>query len=179
MAMRLPNPVREMRTIGRLLRGSEAHARRMRDALAGAEHLLLSALDLPDGTARAAFTAVGADPDAYEAAVAAVHSDALRAVGIAVGPAPAPAPPPGPAEPVPEGPMRAAPSQQAAFQQAVRLAKRESPSRLRGAHVVLAVAGAEHGTAVRALAAMGVDRAALAAAARVALERSPRAGRRA
>jgi ATP-dependent Clp protease ATP-binding subunit ClpA len=158
-----------MRTIDRLLRGSEAHARRMGDALPGAEHLLLSALDLPDGTARSAFAAAGADPDGYGAAVAAAHSEALRAVGIALGPEPAP--PAGPAEPVREGPMRAAPSQQAAFREAVRLAKQEFPSRLRGGHVVIAVAGAEHGTAVRALAAMGVDRAALAAAARVALER--------
>jgi ATP-dependent Clp protease ATP-binding subunit ClpA len=167
--VRLPNPVREVRTIDRLLKGSEEHASRMGDDLPGAEHLLLSALDLPDGTARAAFAAVGADPGALPAAVAAAHAEALRAVGIAVddgvlGAAPETR------EPARGGPMRSDASQQAAFQEAVRLAKQERPSRLRGAHVVLAVTGMEHGTAARALAAMGVGRAALADAARAALE---------
>ncbi len=165
--MRFPNPVREIRTIDALLKGSEAQARRMGDEIPGAEHLLLSALELPDGTARAAFTAVGADPDALLPAVAEVHAEALRAVGIAVDASALGDP--GPLEPVTNGPMRSDPSQQAAFQEAVRLSKLERPSRLRGAHVVVAVAGMEHGTATRALAAMGVDRSALADAAREAL----------
>ncbi|MGD9571008.1 MAG: Clp protease N-terminal domain-containing protein [Thermoleophilia bacterium] len=165
--MRFPNPVREIRTIDRLLKGSEAQARRMGDEIPGAEHLLLSALELPDGTARAAFTAVGADPDALLPAVAEAHAEALRAVGIAVDAASLGDP--GPLEPVTSGPTRSDPSQQAAFQEAVRLSKLERPAELRGAHVVIAVAGMEHGTAPRALAAMGVDRDALVAAARAAL----------
>jgi hypothetical protein len=53
---------------------------------------------------------------------------------------------------------------QTAFQKAGDLA-REDGTWLGGAHVVAAVAGLEHGTAARALRAMGVDRGQLAAAA--------------
>lgn len=169
--MRLPNPVREVRTIDRLLTGAETQARRLGDDLPGAEHLVLSALDLPDGTARAAFRRIGADPDAFPAAIAAQHSAALRAVGISVEATPPD--PPAPAEPVRSGPLRTDASCQAAFQEAARLARSERPSRLRGAHVLLAVAAMEHGTAVRALEAMGIDRAALAAAAAAELGAAP------
>lgn len=169
--MRLGNPVREIRTIDRLLTGAEAQARRLGDDLPGAEHLLLSALELPDGTARAAFARVGADPDALAGAIAERHAAALRALGLAVERAViAPA---APAEPVRTGPLRTDASAQAAFQEAVREARSTRPSRLRGAHVVLAVARMEHGTAAGALAQMGVDRTALAGAARVELSERP------
>ena len=82
--MRLGNPVREIRTIDRLLTGAEAQARRLGDDLPGAEHLLLSALELPDGTARATFARVGADADRLAEAIADRHAAALRAVGITV-----------------------------------------------------------------------------------------------
>jgi ATP-dependent Clp protease ATP-binding subunit ClpA len=168
--VRLPNPVREVRTIDRLLTGAEAQARRLGDDLPGAEHLVLSALELPDGTARAAFARVGADPDAFADAITAQHAAALRAVGISVAAAPVPPVPP---EPVRSGPLRTDASCRAAFQEAVRLARSERPSRLRGAHVLLAVAGMEHGTAARALEGMGVARDALAAAARTELGAAP------
>lgn len=166
--MRIGNPVREIRTIDRLLTGAEAQARRLGDDLPGAEHLLLSALELPDGTARGAFARIDADPDGLAAAVADQHAAALRAVGIAVDDAIV-AVPPGPVEPVRSGPLRTDASAQAAFQEAVRQARSTRPSRLRGAHVVVAVAAMEHGTAARALEAMGVDRARLADAARAEL----------
>ena len=67
------------------------------------------------------------------------------------------------------GPLRTDASAQAVFQEAVREARSTRPSRLRGAHVVLAVARMEHGTAIGALEAMGIDRAALADAARAEL----------
>ena len=56
-------------------------------------------------------------------------------------------------------------SARAAFQAASEMA-RSGGGGLRGAHVVAAVAGMERGTAIRALDVMGVDRSALATAAR-------------
>ncbi|MGZ8476106.1 MAG: Clp protease N-terminal domain-containing protein, partial [Candidatus Limnocylindria bacterium] len=44
-----------MRTIKKLLTDAEVEARAMGEAEPGAEHLLLAALDLPDGSARRAF----------------------------------------------------------------------------------------------------------------------------
>ncbi|MEW6583045.1 MAG: Clp protease N-terminal domain-containing protein [Actinomycetota bacterium] len=164
--MKLGNPVREVRTVSRLLTGAEREARSMGDTMAGAEHLLLSALAMPDGSARRAFERVGADPDAFRPAIAAQHAEALMAVGIEPPDDDAPGTAPEEDLPPPRGAFRTTGQAQAAFREAVALAKSVRPSRLVGAHVVVGVAGQEHGTAARALRHMGVDREALAAAAR-------------
>lgn len=152
----------DMRTMNRLLRGAEAIALGMGDRHPDAEHLVLAALELPDGTARRAFLAVGADPDALGDAIGRGHADALAAVGL--DPAlngivsPLDGPPP-------RGPMRSRPAAQRVFQDAVALARARRPSRITGADVVAAAAALEHGTLPRALRMMGVDPGALRAAA--------------
>jgi ATP-dependent Clp protease ATP-binding subunit ClpA len=155
-------PFDEYRTIKALLGGAERVARDSGEELPGAEHLLLSALALPDGTARRAFSHLDIDPDGLPAAIAAQHVQALRAVGIDAGGVATlhePAPPA-------RGVFNATPSAQSVFRRAVELSGTPKPRRLLGAHVVLAVTEMEHGTAVRALRGMGVDRARLADAAR-------------
>jgi len=145
--VKLPHPVREIRTINELLAGADAAARRMGDESPGPEHLLLAALAMDDGTARRAFARAGADPDAFGAACAPQHD---------AGP--------------PKGVFNATPAGRRAFQEAVRLSKQVKPSRLLGAHVVAAVAGEQQGAAARILREMGVDAAALADAARAEAE---------
>lgn len=167
--MKLKNPIKDMRTIKQLMSGAEDAALRAGESQPGAEHLLLSALELPDGAARRAFVSVGADPNEFGRAVADQHADALRALGIE---------PPGeesltPAETTkPTRWYRSNASMQTAFQQAGDMA-REDGTWLGGAHVVVAVASMEHGTAVRALRAMGVDPAQLAAAAAAEARAAP------
>ena len=164
--MKLTKRVRDVRTIDKLLTGAEAEARRAGESLPGAEHLLLSAIALPDGSARRSFERVGADPDRLQAAIAAQHADALRGIGIE---------PPDDAaldaasgSELPDAPraFRSNASARSAFQEASKLARSGGSSGLLGAHVVAAVAQMEHGTQSRALTALGIDRAALAAAAR-------------
>ena len=164
--MKLPNAVRNIQTLSALLNAAEADALAAGEELPGAEHLLLAALDLEDGTARRAFEAVGADPDDLRAAIAAQHADALRAIGIDPPADTVLAPPAGDPPPAPRRAYRATPSGQAAFHRAIELQKRTRGSRLLGAHVVAAVAEMEHGTAPRALRAMGIAPVALAEAAR-------------
>jgi ATP-dependent Clp protease ATP-binding subunit ClpA len=128
---------------------------------------------MDDGTARRAFARVGADPDAVAPAIAAQHDGALRAIGVEpveldqadvdAGPA--------------KGVFRATPAAQRAFQSAVKLSKQAKPSRLLGAHVVVAVAEIAQGTAARTLREMGVDPQALADAARAEAEAARAAGR--
>lgn len=163
--MRLKNPFKDVRTIKALLSGAERKALDDGEERAGAEHLLLAALDLPDGTARRAFERAGADPDALPAAIADAHASALQAVGIAApadaaiaASTPAPAPP---------GPLRTGATCQSAFQRATELSR---PGHLLGAHVVAAVAEIEEGTTPRALRALGVDRETLRAAALAELQ---------
>jgi len=169
--MKLKTRLTDVRTINALMTGAEAYAHRAGEEQPGAEHLLLSAIDLPDGSARRAFERIGAEPHAFLTAVTASHDDALRSVGV---------------EPLPDDVLDAghplAPrgvfhmnaSGRAAFQTAGRLAQADGHSGLTGAHIVLAVAQMEHGTAARALRHMGVDPAALleAASAEIAAQGS-------
>ena len=167
--MKLKNPIKDMRTVKQLLSGAENEALRAGESQPGAEHLLLSALELPDGAARRAFASVGADPDEFGRVIADQHADALRALGIeppdeeSLTPATATKP---------TRWYRSNASLQTAFQEAGDMA-REDGTWLSGAHVVAAVAGMEHGTAVRALRAMGVDRERRAAAAAAEARAAP------
>lgn len=161
--MRLTRAAQDLRTVKELLTTAEAAARRAGDALPGAEHLLVSALELPDGSARRSFARVGADPDKLVGAISATHAEALRGVGIVTGHG-VEAPASSTEAPV-TGALRTNASAQQAFQIAVKMSKETKPARLLGAHVVAAVCQLEHGTAARALAVLGIDRAALGAAA--------------
>lgn len=161
--MRIRRALQDVRTIRALLNGAEAEARRGGDDLPGPEHLLLSAIALPDGTARQAFTQFGVDSDDLRAAINNAHDQALTDVGVAVptdnGPDLPPLPPP-------SGPYRLTAPGQQVFQQAVALSKATRRPGLWGGHVVVAVCEQEHGTVARALRVLGVDRGALAAASR-------------
>jgi ATP-dependent Clp protease ATP-binding subunit ClpA len=151
----------EFRTIKQLLEGAEQLAQQSGESLPGAEHLLLAALALPDGTARRAFERLGVDPAGLPSAIAAQHDEALRAVGIKVEAKDLDTP-----APEARGVYLSTASAQTAFKRAVELSGKPKPRRLRGAHVVLAVTEMEHGTVARALSRLGVDREHLAAAAR-------------
>lgn len=150
--------LKDMGTIKRLCDGAEAHALEDGKREPGAEHFLLAALDLPDGTARLAFERIGADPASFEPAIRAQYGEALRSLGI---------------EPVIEtrqdppaantGIYRAAPSGQDVMRALTE--GRASHAPLLGAHVVAVVAGFPLGVAARALRGMGVDRDALKASA--------------
>lgn len=162
--MNIGNPLREIRTIKTLLSGAEDEARAMGDPIPGVEHLLLSALALPDGSAQRAFERVGADPGEFRGAIETQHAEALGGIGLSPADGPPTALPPS------KGVFRATPPAQAAFRAAAEMAKSERPSRLIGAHVVAAVADVENGTAARTLDAMGIDRCALRRAARDEIE---------
>ena len=162
---KLGDKVRDVRTINELCTGAEGVALREGAALPGAEHLLAAALALSEGSARRAFERVGADPDALPAAIAHQHTQALRAIGIEPVPDELLDPHDGQVTTPGKGVFRTTASFQRAFTTAGELA-RAGDGPLLGAHVVVAVAQIEYGTAPRALRAMGIDPAALAAAAR-------------
>lgn len=164
--MKPKSRVSDIKTIAALLTGAEDEARASGVAEPGAEHLLLSAFDLPDGTARHAFERVGADPEAFRDAIAAVHEEALRAIGVegnAGGPSGLPAPPA-------QGVYRMTASGKAAFDAAGAMARGDRGVGLIGAHVVLAVARMDEGSAVRALDHMGIARDELGAAAQAEID---------
>ncbi len=160
-------PLQDIKIMNQLFPAAEAEALAMGEAEPGAEHLVLAALDLPDGSARRAFARLGSDPGKLRAAIAAQHRDTLESIGIAASdedledklPSPTPS----------RGPFRSKGSVQKVFKQVVKLVKKDK-SQLYGAYVVLVAGQLEAGTFVRALAAMGVDAAELVAAARTELD---------
>ena len=158
--MSLRGRVRDIPKFKTLVEGAQAEARRAGESLTGPEHLLLAALDLPDDTARRAFERAGADAGALRGAIEAAHAHALGGIGIEAPEIDGPAPPE-------RSGFRATAPAWAAFRAVSDMARDDDG--LLGAHVVLVVAGVEHGTAPRALAALGVDRGELAAAARAEL----------
>ena len=153
--------LRQMRAIKQLLTDAEREARAMGDAEPGAEHLLLAALDLPDGTAARVLATFGIDGERLRSAITQYHAAALAQVGIdgaAFGT-------PQPIEPANgSGVYRSAASAREAFGAVATMARRDRG--LLGAHVTAAIAEMEHGTAAGVLSLLGIDRHALAAASR-------------
>lgn len=150
----------EMATIKEVLTSAESLAYEMGDKEPGSEHLLLAAIDMADGLARRTFEQVGADPDGFATAIVRQHEAALAAAGIESAPKP---PTHIPASD--RKPMNLGPSARSAFQRATKLVKEFRPAPFGSAHVVIAVAEQEQGTAVRALTGMGIDPSRLRAAA--------------
>ncbi len=156
--------IQDLRTMNQLFPSADAAAAADGKREAGAEHLLIAALDLDTGSARRCFERVGADPDQFRESVRAQHAAAVRAVGMR--------PidddildqylPPPTAD---TGPHRGSASGHELFRKVVALVRKER-SQLYGAYFVLVAAETEHGTTARALRHMHLDPTALAAAAR-------------
>lgn len=150
-------------TINALLTGAERSARELGDEVPGAEHLILAALAI-DETATIALAEFGIDARAFRSAIVAVHHDALRAAGADAESGEASS-----IDGSPRGAFRSSPTAQRIFRRAVEFSKQSRPARLRGGHVILAATELSTGTAARTIAALGIDRVALADAARRSL----------
>lgn len=146
------NIFRDVHTIKTLLTEAERQALSLGDDAPGAEHLVLAALTLEDGSAR---ELLGVDAARFREALVAMHAAALEAVGVPAfeeGLHPAPPRP---------GVYRSEVSAQEVFQRAKVLAKQDRRGGLKGAHIVRAAAERGHGTVARVLDRLGIDREAL------------------
>lgn len=160
---------RDMSTIKTLSFGAEKLANEEGQKEPGAEHFVLAALELPDGTARKAFERIHFNPDNFRVAIAQQYEDALRNIGIEL---PHDAALSEGVTPIPTstGLYKTQPSAQALMQTLtreimVKEQKADSAAPLLGAHVILAATTAQYGVATRAFRAMGVDPTKLAEAA--------------
>lgn len=144
----------DMRTVKALFTRADEIACSHGDPVLGAEHLLLSALEPHDGSARRAFEQVGIDPDIVEGALLQQYDDALAALGIHTVDVPRATP-----APRPRGQLAGlSPSARTAFHSAATRSRSRKPVRFTGADVVAAVCDQEHGAAARTLTALRVDR---------------------
>ena len=170
---------RDMSTIKTLCLGAEKQANAEGQKEPGAEHFVLAALELPDGTARRAFEKIHIDPNNFRVAIAQQYEDALRNVGVELPEYKAHF---GSTVPMPvgKGLYKAQPSAQTLMQTLareimVKERKADSTAPLLSAHVILAATTAQYGVATRAFRAMDVDATRLADAATAEIVASRRA----
>lgn len=158
MFNKLKRRLGDMATIKALCTAAERHANGAGQQQPGAEHFVLAALELPDGSAGAVFRRLQADPAAFRAAIEQQYAAALAGLGLAAGWPPA--------APVTAGAgvYQAGASGQALLQALAAQDKAGQP--LLGAHVLLAASAAQQGVTARTLQVMGLTPAALEQAAR-------------
>ncbi|MES2934548.1 MAG: Clp protease N-terminal domain-containing protein [Pseudomonadota bacterium] len=163
MLARLKQRIRDMSTIKALCLGAEKQAHLRGEDSPGAEHFLLSAIDLPDGTARRAFERLDANPDGLGAAITEQYKTALAGIGV------------DPAsldqnvrEPVTSthALFESKPSGQAIMQELAARKGGDKDKPLLSADVLEVIAAMQQGVAARALRAMGISPEALREAAR-------------
>jgi ATP-dependent Clp protease ATP-binding subunit ClpA len=162
MFKRIKLRFRDIKTIGKLIPGADKQANILGEEKPGAEHFLLSALDLGDGTAKRVFDKVGIDPKKFRDAIKTQYDEALRSVGISQK-----------ALEIDHEPIESdrvlydsQPSGQNLMKSLYALKKRDKELPLLGAHVIIVAAAIEHGVVTRALKVLGVDRDLLTKAAR-------------
>lgn len=146
--------LRDMRTINKLIPGADEEARLMGEEKPGAEHFVLSALSLPDGTAQRVFNSIGANSEQFKQAITQQYKDALTSMGIDSHVLE------NESEPLENGSTfpSSKPSGQSVMKKLYSLKQNDRDRPLLSAHVLLVVAGMEHGVAARALNTMGIDR---------------------
>ena len=167
MFRRLKARAAAVKTISSLLQQAEEIARGRGTDKPAAEHLVLAALQLPDGTASRAFDRLGSSRHDFRAALDAQEAEDLERIGVHAPSDRIRAELPEPTAPT--GVYQSEASAQQLFQAAADDARRNGGS-LVGAHVLRAAAALEHGPTARALRRMGIDRDALREAAGAEIE---------
>jgi len=153
-----------VRAVNALLLAAEAHATAEGVDETSAEHIVLAALDVPGGSASAAFARAGLRGSDFRAALAEGRAAALAAVGIT---APELPPAAGSADRRSrQGRYRMSPSGRRLFHAATAHRGASSSPGALGAMIVLALTELRGGTAADALDRLAVSRVHLAEAAR-------------
>jgi len=141
-----------MKTLIKLCEGSEKYATENGATEVGAEHYLLAAIDLPDGSARRVFERLDVDPDSLLNAINQQYSDALSKLGFD----------PASIESVMDDPEPVKktllfPASASGKDVMKRLEeKRKEHLPLKGAHVVKVIAETEYGVVIRALRVLNI-----------------------
>ena len=157
---------RDMKTISKLISGADEEAKCIGEEKPGAEHYILSALNLEEGSAKRVFNRIGTDPNKFREAIKKQYNEALSSIGInqeagEIAP-----------EPIESNKLlhNSQPSGNELMKSLYALKQKDKGCPLLGAHVIGVAAKMEHGVAARALKVMGVDRELLAKAVKEELD---------
>lgn len=145
--------IQDMQTINKLIPGANDAAQLMGEKDAGAEHFLLSALNLPDGSAKRVFERLGTNAEKFKKAVNQQYKNALTSVGIDVDILD------GSPSPIENKTFNTSkPSGVAVMKDLYQLKSKDKDRLLLGAHVIGVVARKKHGVTARAFKEMGLKR---------------------
>lgn len=151
---RLKLRLQDMQTISQLIPGADDAAKSMGEEDAGAEHFLISALTLPDGSAQRVFERLDTNAENFKKAVNKQYTSALTAVGID-------------ADILEENPNlyeknrfnTSKPSGVAVMKDLYQLKRKDKDRLILGAHIIDVIARKEHGVTARVFKEMGLKRA--------------------
>lgn len=156
MLKKLTQTFRDMGTIKTLCEAAERIANAELQSAPGAEHFVLAALELSDGSAARVFARLGISAGAFQDALREGHRAALAAAGVGaeeiIGSERDVPPLPRPREL-----YNAAPSGAAVLKGLAALRKRGVTGPLLGVHVLEVVSAMQHGTTARAFRLLGRD----------------------
>lgn len=160
---RLKQNFQDMGTIKTLCEAAERIANAEQQKAPGAEHFVLAALELPDGSAVRVFAKLGVSAGSFQEALREVHRAALAAAGVSeaqIRESEQSVPPLPQAGDI----YRAAPSGQAVLKGLAALRKRGVAGPLIGVYVLEVAAAMQHSTTLRAFRMLGRDPATVMAA---------------
>jgi len=157
---------RDVKVINHLILGADEQANIMGEEKPGAEHFVLSAFNLEDGTAKRVFEKFEVDSKKFRDAIKIQYQEALNTVGInqqAIEIDP---------DPISSKKIfkESKPSGQELMKSLHSLKKGDKDRPLIGAHVVTVAASMEYGIVTRALKVLGIDRELLVKAATEEIE---------
>lgn len=157
MFKRLKLRIQDIHTISDLISGADRYAEQNGEDMPGAEHYLLSALSLPDGTAKQVFKRLNADPSKFQIAINKQYSDALNIVGVDTSVIE------GEPEPISSSGIlhNSKPSGQAVMKALYALKSHDKERPILGAHILEVISHMKYGVVARSLRTMGIDGQAL------------------
>jgi hypothetical protein len=156
MFNKLTQTFHDMGTIKTLCEAAERIANQAHQKVPGAEHFVLAALELPDGSALRVFGKLGITADRFREALQEAHRSALQVAGVGaeqIARSEQDVPP----LPEPGALYNAAPSGQAVLKGLAALRKRGVTGPLVGVNVLEVVSAMQHGTTARAFGLLGRD----------------------
>jgi hypothetical protein len=160
---RLKQNFKDMGTIKTLCEAAERIANAAQQKVPGAEHFVLAALELPDGSAMRVFRKLGISREAFAEALREQHRADLRRAGLSeavIAGSERDVPP----LPRPTALYNAAPSGEALLKGLAALRKRGVSGPLSGVHVLEVVLAMQQGPTIRAFGQLGRDPASVMAA---------------
>ena len=157
MFKRLMLRFRDIKTISNLISGADKQAHISGEEKPGAEHFVLSALDLEDGSAKRVFEKIDTDAQTFRDAINQQYSDALSVIGLNVANEIS-------LESIEPNKKfhNSQPSGQEFMKSLYAIKQKDKDRPLIGAHVISVAAAMEYGVVARAFRVMEIDREQLA-----------------